>query len=56
MYKETIANPGEYKRHAGYKRYLGKVMHHYGVSEAEAYELVTGNLSNEKGKDPQPVK
>lgn len=56
MYKETISNPGESRRYAGYKRYLGKVMHHYGMTEAEAYELVTGNLSNEKGKDPQPVK
>jgi hypothetical protein len=55
MYRETIAHPGEPKRHAGYKRYQTKVMELYGLSAAAAYELITGNLSNEQGKDPEPL-
>jgi hypothetical protein len=54
MYKETSSMPGEPRRYAGYKQYLSKVMHHYGLTSAEAYELVTGNLSNSKDKDPEP--
>lgn len=55
MYRETIAYPGEAKRHAGYKRYQTKVMELYGLSAAAAYELITGNLNNEQGRDPEPL-
>jgi hypothetical protein len=54
MYKETINQPGVSSKYYGYKKYLAKVMHHYGLTSPEASELITGNLSNERGKDPEP--
>lgn len=55
MYLQTVQHAGEFQRHKSWKQYQHKVMELYGLSESQAFEMITKNLSNKQGIDPEPI-
>jgi hypothetical protein len=55
MYIQTVQHAGEFQRHKCWKQYQHKVMELYGLSESQSFEMITKNLSNKQGIDPEPI-